>query len=53
MSGYFRDAETTAGRFVDGYYHTGDLARRDSEGYLTYESRIENASGPVNSIEGD
>ncbi len=56
MSGYFRDAETTAGRFVDGYYHTGDLARRDSEGYLTYEGRIEpgeSASGPVNSPTGD
>jgi acetyl-CoA synthetase len=53
MSGYFRDAETTAGRFSEGYYHTGDLARRDSDGYLTYGGRIDGASGPAKSLEED
>jgi acetyl-CoA synthetase len=54
MSGYFQDTEATAARFVGGYFHTGDLARRDSEGYLTYQGRIgvESASDPAESIEG-
>ena len=39
MTGYFGDAEATARTFVDGYFHTGDLARRDAEGFLTYAGR--------------
>ncbi|GAA2363829.1 AMP-binding protein [Saccharopolyspora halophila] len=41
MTGYQgdpeRDAEATAG----GYYHTGDLASRDEDGYITYVGRAD------------
>jgi len=39
-SGYFRDPESTA-RLVDaeGWFHTGDLVRRDEEGYYTVVDR--------------
>ncbi|HUE04478.1 MAG TPA: AMP-binding protein [Bryobacteraceae bacterium] len=30
-----------AGAEPDGYYHTGDLASRDEEGYLTYIGRVD------------
>jgi fatty-acyl-CoA synthase len=37
--GYWNRAEATAETFVDGWLHTGDLARRDSEGYYTIIGR--------------
>lgn len=39
MQGYFRDAEHTAAAFKDGWFTTGDLVRRDSDGYFYFVSR--------------
>ncbi len=39
MQGYFRDPEQTAASFRDGWFMTGDLVKRDSEGYLYFVSR--------------
>lgn len=39
--GYYRDEEKTAEAWHDGYYHTGDLAWRDEDGFLWYVSRID------------
>lgn len=36
---YYHDDELTAGRFVDGWFDTGDIARFDGEGYLYLMSR--------------
>jgi acetyl-CoA synthetase len=41
MRGYLDDPERTAGAMGDGYYHTGDVASRDTEGYLTYVGRMD------------
>ncbi len=37
--GYFRDASATAATFVDGWLHTGDLARADDEGCVSIAGR--------------
>lgn len=37
--GYFGDDEKNAETFRDGFYHTGDIAERDEDGYLTYVGR--------------
>jgi long-chain acyl-CoA synthetase len=34
MKGYFGKPEATAQAIVDGWFRTGDLARRDSDGYF-------------------
>lgn len=34
MKGYHNDPEATQERIKDGWLHTGDLARRDEEGYI-------------------
>lgn len=39
MSGYLEDAEATAEALRDGWLHTGDIARRDAQGYLTIVDR--------------
>lgn len=39
MSGYFRDAERTAGALVDGWLVTGDLGRRDDHGAVYISGR--------------
>jgi acetyl-CoA synthetase len=39
MTGYADDDERTAEVMRDGYYHTGDVGARDSEGYITYVGR--------------
>jgi len=40
-TGYYKDAQLTAAAYHDGYYHTGDLASRDEDGYLTYVGRAD------------
>ena len=39
--GYYLDDEKTNDVWHDGYYHTGDQATRDEEGYLWYVGRID------------
>lgn len=39
MAGYYGDAEKTAESRTGGYHHTGDIAVRDDDGYLTYIGR--------------
>ncbi len=39
MKGYFHNPEATAAALRDGWLFTGDLARRDSEGYYTIVDR--------------
>lgn len=40
IPGYWRRPEDTATTIVDGWLHTGDVARRDAEGYFTIIGRI-------------
>ena len=40
-TGYYGDAGRTAEAMRDGYYRTGDVVRRDSEGYLTFIGRAD------------
>ncbi len=39
MQGYLDDPSRNASAMGDGYYHTGDVASRDTDGYLTYVGR--------------
>ena len=39
MQGYFRDPRQTADAFHDNWFKTGDLVRRDADGYYTFISR--------------
>jgi crotonobetaine/carnitine-CoA ligase len=39
MQGYFRDPEQTRAAFRDGWFLTGDLVRRDEDGYFYFISR--------------
>ncbi len=39
MQGYFRDPEQTANSFHDGWFKTGDLVKRDADGYFYFISR--------------
>ena len=39
MVGYRDDSAHTAEVMRDGFYHTGDVASRDSDGYITYVGR--------------
>ena len=41
MQGYLDDPSRNASAMGDGYYHTGDVAARDSDGYLTYVGRMD------------
>jgi acetyl-CoA synthetase len=41
MTGYADDEDRTAEVMRDGYYHTGDVGARDSEGYITYVGRAD------------
>jgi len=40
MIGYWEDQENTKKTFIDGWLKTGDLARRDEDGYLYFAGRI-------------
>ena len=39
MRGYLDASGLVTGVMADGYYHTGDIASRDADGYLTYVGR--------------
>ncbi|BFU45128.1 AMP-binding protein [Krasilnikovia sp. MM14-A1004] len=41
MTGYLDDEEKNARTFAGGRYHTGDVGRRDAQGYLTYVGRTD------------
>jgi acetyl-CoA synthetase len=41
MVGYRDDDERTSEAMRDGYYHTGDVASRDADGYITYVGRTD------------
>ncbi|MBQ7653790.1 MAG: AMP-binding protein [Clostridia bacterium] len=38
---YYRDPEKTAQTWKDGFYHTGDTAWRDEDGYYWYVGRVD------------
>ena len=38
---YYNDPEKTAETWHDGYYHTGDVAWRDEDGYYWYVGRVD------------
>lgn len=39
LEGYYRDEERTQEVFRDGWFHSGDLATRDAEGFITIVDR--------------
>jgi acetyl-CoA synthetase len=41
MTGYLGDPEQDAEAMRDGFYHTGDVAARDDDGYITYVGRTD------------
>jgi fatty-acyl-CoA synthase len=40
--GYWRNPEATAGAITDGWFHTGDMVRRDAEGFTFVMDRKKN-----------
>ncbi|MBV8212453.1 MAG: AMP-binding protein [Verrucomicrobia bacterium] len=53
--GYWRDAELTSQTIKNGWFHTGDLAYRDEQGFYWFVSRkseiIKNEAGLVSPLE--
>ena len=41
FTGYYGDEEKTKEVWYDGYYHTGDAAWRDEDGYFWYVGRVD------------
>ena len=41
MVGYHGDVDRTDAAYADGFYHTGDVGSRDSQGYITYVGRTD------------
>ncbi|WP_084255269.1 AMP-binding protein [Nocardioides sp. J54] len=41
MTGYQGDPERNADAMAGGFYHTGDVAARDEDGYITYVGRTD------------
>ncbi|MDX1870847.1 AMP-binding protein [Mycolicibacterium sp. 120266] len=41
MTGYLDDRQRNAAVMHGGYYHTGDVASRDADGYITYIGRTD------------
>ena len=41
FDGYYRDPERTAQCWIDGIYHTGDMAWRDEDGYFWFIGRAD------------
>jgi acetyl-CoA synthetase len=41
MAGYLDDENRAAEATAGGYYHTGDVAERDADGYVTYVGRAD------------
>ena len=41
MKGYFRKPEATAARIREGWLYTGDVGKRDSDGYFTHLGRVD------------
>jgi long-chain acyl-CoA synthetase len=50
MTGYFNDPEATAAVLKDGWFHTGDIARRDRDGFYFIVGRKKDLiiSGGIN-----
>jgi len=42
MKGYYKNPQATSEVLVEGWYHTGDLGRVDSDGMLTICGRVKN-----------
>ena len=40
FKGYWRDPDATGAAFAGGWFHTGDIARRDDDGYLYIVDRL-------------
>ncbi|MBS1793545.1 MAG: long-chain fatty acid--CoA ligase [Acidobacteria bacterium] len=40
MKGYYKKPEATAAAIRNGWFHTGDLGRRDAEGYIYISDRV-------------
>ena len=41
FKGYYNDEETNKAVMHDGFYHTGDIAWRDEDGFIWYVSRLD------------